>query len=605
MDRSKLSNVLSTTRLLPYFSNDNVDKVRSCLYHELGCENESQFVCKILKSVYKTMTNQSLANIKNKVMEIADQQQIQLKYKSTGNVTTNTNTVNRESKRNMTVYKYIQQQYNDPLSRLHSDIIDYFGTFLNKKQSIEFGYLNKQLYIETQKQSYLLKRCKDKIWMLDKHRIDKIFLGKSDAFNYTFPRRLILHASPMNQYMIKQMHFFSNFFRRLNVLNCWNAASSSCVPLKFLLNKNSNYYSDSASQNTIQKLRFSLFAPSTDVNHTQKIDTINSICKKFDNINIECKDMRNIEKFEWSMPWCSSDANDSEKMQSVLVGCKQVLIRFGGISKSIQLENCQVMIDTLEEMKSIFHSNLKHLHLLSTSKLTVNIDNDSNNDDKNDNNDNNIGNIQSISLDTQRSSNEVEPAIETLNNLDKFSMRKKVKCYTIHWEKPRGFDNLNFGDAQALFDKIFFQDYDNHPLLQQITIKVSDDVCLFGLARLLLYFNQHYKELFVERKLYLSNFNKIEIVYFRIHGTTQLDGRYISTIQLNVGDMFDNIENSEILRQTADKEYSIEDKVIEIKQVKQGVESFGTIYKNVLHWLHSRQLLDSRDVGGCKIVFVL
>ena len=51
------------------------------------------------------------------------------------------------NKNSITMYKYMQQQYNDPLSQLHSDIIDYFGTFLSKQESIELGYLNRQLYI--------------------------------------------------------------------------------------------------------------------------------------------------------------------------------------------------------------------------------------------------------------------------------------------------------------------------------------------------------------------------------------------------------------------------------------------------------------------------
>ena len=46
--------------------------------------------------------------------------------------------------------------HKDPLSSLNSDIIDHIGAFLTKKASIEFGYVNKQLYIETRKLSYIL-----------------------------------------------------------------------------------------------------------------------------------------------------------------------------------------------------------------------------------------------------------------------------------------------------------------------------------------------------------------------------------------------------------------------------------------------------------------
>ena len=59
------------------------------------------------------------------------------------------------------IYKNIRSNYKDDFSNLHSDIIDHFGTFLTKKESIQFGYLNRQLYIETQKNSFLLKRQND------------------------------------------------------------------------------------------------------------------------------------------------------------------------------------------------------------------------------------------------------------------------------------------------------------------------------------------------------------------------------------------------------------------------------------------------------------
>ena len=612
MNRSKLSNVLSTTRLLPYFSDENVEKVRSCLYQELGCENEAQFVCQILKSIYKRMTNQSIANIKNKVMEIADSQQLQFKYKSSGNDhdhdTTNSSTNDESLKRNMTVYKFVQQQYSDPFSQLHSDIIDYFGTFLSKKQSIEFGYLNKQLFIETQKHSYLLKRCKD-ILSLGTHEISKIYLGGTDAFSFTFPRRLFLDVSQMNQDMIKQMNFFGNFFRRLSHLVCWNIVSLTCVPLQFLLNKNSNYYPNAHTRSNIRRVKLKLAIKRRE-DMQDKIDILNSICQNFDNINLDWKDMRCIDKFEWLMPWYGIR---DEKMKDVFVACQKLILRFGKISKSIYLERTKVKIDTMDEMKAIFHSKLKHLHLRSGSSIMVNIDNanyDNNNHTHSGFKSMNCvvgGGIETITLESDKLRDDVDyqAAIETLNNLDKFSMRKTVKLYTVIWNKPRNFNSLNIGDVQGLFDKIFFQDYDKNPLLQQITIKMDDDVYLFGLARLLVYFHQHYKELFVERKLYLTHFKAIQVVYERIHFTSLLNRRMIAGIQLNAGHMFDNIQHSEIFQQNRDEEYSIDDKVIQITDIKQGIESFGTIYQNILYWLYSRQAMESTDVDGCKIVFVL
>ena len=61
----------------------------------------------------------------------------------------------------LSINKYIEEKYNDSFSKPGNDIMDYIGTFLTRKESIVLGHSNKQLFIETQKDSYVLKRCKN------------------------------------------------------------------------------------------------------------------------------------------------------------------------------------------------------------------------------------------------------------------------------------------------------------------------------------------------------------------------------------------------------------------------------------------------------------
>ena len=67
-----------------------------------------------------------------------------------------------------------------------------------------------------------------------------------------------------------------------------------------------------------------------------------------------------------------------------------------------------------------------------------------------------------------------------------------------------------------VLNKIFFEDYDKHPLLNEIKITLHDIKTLFNLAKLLYYFNQHYKQLFDERKFYLKHFEKIEVNFTKV-----------------------------------------------------------------------------------------
>ena len=198
MDRSKLSHIIATTSLLAHFSPLNTTELKSCIFDQLGIKTESQFVCIALNSLYKSLSTKSLSIIRMKAIEISENQ--------TFISNTNVN-AKQDEQSNVTVHKHVQQQYKDHLSRLHSDIIDYFGTFLTKKQSIEFSYLNKHLFIETQKQSYLLNRCNDKSICIHDRSVDKLIFGKGDAFNYTFPRYLELAILSRDYMMEKKCHF--------------------------------------------------------------------------------------------------------------------------------------------------------------------------------------------------------------------------------------------------------------------------------------------------------------------------------------------------------------------------------------------------------------
>ena len=146
MDHSIRANILTTTRYLPFFTTDSLNKFKSCLLEQFGCKNEADFLQKALNCMHSLLTHESSETIKNTSIEIAESQCIN----------TNNN--------NVTVYKYVQQQQlqsTDIFSRLHSNIIDHFGSFLTKQESIIFGYLNRHTFIESQKKCFLLQRCKD------------------------------------------------------------------------------------------------------------------------------------------------------------------------------------------------------------------------------------------------------------------------------------------------------------------------------------------------------------------------------------------------------------------------------------------------------------
>ena len=647
MDRSKLSNVLASTRLLLLFSPRKIETMRLCIYQELGCETEAQFLCKVLQSTYKSLSNKSLTNIKNKAVEIANAELI---YPNVDNNENHTNVDNCKTKNNhITAHKYIQQQYHDPLSQLQSDIIDYLGTFLSKKQSIEFGYLNKQLYIETQKQSYLLNRCKDNAVKLNDNRINAIFLGKIDAFNYTFPKKVFLnlHKNNGNTTKMTRSMVFTNFFCRVNTLTCWNIFSLSCVPLELLLNVNVyDRYTKSISRSrdgcdhNIQQLKILSHLFSVD-DKQRWIDDINLICDKFDKYTRSFSN--NIDKFN-KLRLINALKFDTvlqiypfDELNSLN---NQLLIRLGSISKSIHLQRTTMVFESIDELKAMFQLHLKHIHFDMSSKIKMNteicisesesiaiatstIPSVSSSTPNNINNKYKVGYLEHVEIhatyDIQTHSHTAaaEHSINILKELDRFSMRRNVHTYTIHWQQCEiNVDNpkeLELGTAHNLLRTVFFENYDKHPLLQEIIIDLTADDChLFGLATLLFYFNQYYTQLFVETKLHLTHFKRISIKYNKIE-KKMVHGKPTKVIQLPHRNDFYGTRHytdisksfTKLFQQKINETYRIEKNVIEIKKMvlTKELESFGVIYKNVFHWLQQRQL--KSVVNGCKIVFVI
>ena len=368
MGRSNFANVLITTRLLPYFNNDNVAAMKSCIFGELKCANEKEFLCKVLTLINASLSNKSTTIIKNKAMEIADSQPLSLLTKA---------------KSASTVLKLIEDRYNDPLSNLNGYIIDLVGLFLTKQESILFGYLNKQLYIETQKLSYLLQRCKDTYqnrlsshpFVLDLSRASALLWSGSSAYNYNFP----LHLSLTNTYcrfgsrirypwkQILKKKFFSNFFLRVNYLECHILDLIPHIPISVLFNSRCKFYDSDESREYMPQFSIAGSYPNNDTDYDKRFESsIDSFCQKFEKYKqVNSSKMRKIKCFRFDIERSfevggCSDEYTGWRMPYEL---KRFFLLCCGMSQEIVI-HCSLQrlgINTVNELKQMFHSNLKRL----------------------------------------------------------------------------------------------------------------------------------------------------------------------------------------------------------------------------------------------------
>lgn len=113
-----------------------------------------------------------------------------------------------------------------------------------------------------------------------------------------------------------------------------------------------------------------------------------------------------------------------------------------------------------------------------------------------------------------------------------------------------------------------FQDYDKHGLLEKITIKFGDNVNLCVFAKLLIYFDQRYKRLFVEDKLYLKHFKTIEIEFDAIESVS--DGKLQKYTKMTHDP---HTHNEMIFAQNSNQKYPIDYKTVEINNIQQGINN--------------------------------
>ena len=164
--------------------------MRLWIMEQLNCDNEVEFLMKILNVFYKKklLSTDSMAQIRNKAMQLGHSQK--KKYSST----------------KQTVCQYVEQQYEDRLSRLNSDIINCLGEFLTQTDSYNFGRTNKQIYIETSKKCYKKKRRERK------EDNKKRFYFKYIYFNnmISSQRISIWDLGGIDSKYVEQIHWYKN-----------------------------------------------------------------------------------------------------------------------------------------------------------------------------------------------------------------------------------------------------------------------------------------------------------------------------------------------------------------------------------------------------------
>ena len=359
---SSTASAISITRLLEHFNESNVRKFKASLMRELECVDEAQLLCKLIQASHQRMTPESLDILKHEAIQLAEQQ---------------------PSPKNAKISLHTQiRRCTDCLSNLNSDMIDYFGTFLDKKQSIELGYLNRQLYIETQKQVYLLKRytCNDPPLIINDLTAQRFCYHQTNPFAYSVPRDINIQFSNTNactQQHGQKLHkseqhswynWYQNVFYVLNNFRCnyFTKHHLNSIPISIFFDKKNQFQHIGRSKH-IQTFTCS-FSPCV-----WEEGAVKTFCDKFNQYyQNHCQDkfenIRNINEFIISRYCEKNTAADHD--------IKQLLFTFGKVSNKIKFTKCKLRFDDAahhhKNLRNVFHHNLEVFEYDSETILQLN-----------------------------------------------------------------------------------------------------------------------------------------------------------------------------------------------------------------------------------------
>ena len=110
----------------------------------MNCETDAAFLGKILILIRNDLRKDVITNLENIAIKLSEKK----KQRSTSNQSQQTTKIK--------IKTYL-------FSNLSSDMIDHFGSFLTSKQRCYFSCLNRQLFIETQKESFIFNQVLNNI----------------------------------------------------------------------------------------------------------------------------------------------------------------------------------------------------------------------------------------------------------------------------------------------------------------------------------------------------------------------------------------------------------------------------------------------------------
>ena len=618
-DTSVSASIIAINRILMHLVDDDLIEFRDVLFRLCGMKDKRQFLYYVLDRLASAplsfLSYNSLEILTNKAIRLAEGQMMMSDNDNKDQNAYNSN--NKQAKR-LTLYQWVQRRYKDRLCRLPSNLIDHIGSYLNKKESVDFGYLNQQLYIESQKLSYILSRCEDESLIISTY--DWKYLGGEDAkakswpWAYNFPTHLTFFKpenGSSNNEIIKCVNnviksdFFSRLFTRLKCLNCKYYKIGPYIPVHIV------------TRNARIDLESVTFDFSSCVSYADFDDTMNAFR---DAMTLESNKTKNgtgtgkrrighlaliFERLSQTQAW----AWKSTKSQRVVNNPNkfrhlEIIKAFNGNYRHLELGGTILVINSLDDLFSIFHENLESLILSCSQSAFIfeNFEAMKKNYITESNNFNIIDDLRPLKRFRNlcmrycywMNDDVIDENDDIFGHIDDFRLRSCINSYEIYFGASSmltahmtGADNT--GDRDTRFERGMMSTdslrYLNLLLrnkasatsnLENIHICLEDDIYLHNFITFCLYLIKYKDEI-------LNSFLKLKTIEFDWKHNSNNSFEALKFNGSPCGSIKSyTVESHRIFGYEMSAEYDINVKLIEY-ECDVGIKSFGILYKNIVH----------------------
>lgn len=574
MEASRLSKIIFTTKHVETFSATDVRVFKRCFMKELNCESEGQLWCKIMLMIRESLSNDTIDSLKHEAIAI--------------NEKNNFRVVKRTSQRNLHFLSALS------LARIAS--------FLTKTESLKLGYINRDLYIQTQKRSYLLKRHERYQMVLREGTIFSKLNHVVNNFAYSAPYSLTLYAychersSLMHKWM--KSDWFQTLFKSLRKCSIEHSKFLPYVPSRWLFSKHSkkvldlklHFGSSRCSETSVIERNVNNFISSYQNYFTNDCQSNLNLIRQIDLLSITRTQPISTEVNSETHPDAQLTATENSYI-------KPLLLSLSSNYRKLFMENCGMLsFDNLQDLRSLLHDRLKELKIDSRTELIVTTT------------DNNVSenqgftpNLKRLYLNLKHEAYEryhrfgyiYERLDRMVKQFDDLKVRQNVTKCTIascrnKW--ARGMGNRDSYDRistvhESLLTRVFFSD--NTPLLERMYVQIKNDTSRLGLTSL-------YFKYFVDKRENIINWNQQNqptFVCFKL--TFENFGDYIiEQANANTG------QDDDVSPQLP---LSNKEMIIAIDNFLFDAVSFNKIFLSLMDWL--RRMRTSRQFANGESVF--